>query len=42
MTQATTKKHSPETSAGGKILFVGKLIIFLVSFGFVYPTLFSD
>ncbi len=26
----------------GKIVHIGKVIVFLVSFGFVFPNLFSD
>jgi hypothetical protein len=27
---------------GGKIIFVGKLIVFLVTFGFAFPLLMSE
>jgi hypothetical protein len=27
---------------GGKIVFMGKLVIFLCSFGFAFPTLLND
>lgn len=42
MKQAAGNRQSHETSVAGKIIFLGKLVVFLVSFGFVYPTLFSD
>jgi hypothetical protein len=41
-------KNEPEElkfsqmSAFGKIKHVGKVIIFLLSFGFIYPNIFSD
>jgi hypothetical protein len=40
-------KEQPELkfsqmSAFGKIKHIGKVIIFLLSFGFIYPNIFSD
>jgi hypothetical protein len=31
-----------DMSIGGKIVFIGKFIIFLCSFGFAFPTLLND
>jgi hypothetical protein len=31
-----------DLTIGNKILFSGKLVAFLLSFGFAYPTLLSD
>jgi len=31
-----------DMSIGGKIVFLGKLIIFICSFGFAFPTLLND
>ena len=50
---AYTNSAAPDTAAGsslkfkdmsivGKIVFVGKLVIFLCSFGFAFPTLLND
>jgi len=36
------KEKFSEMSVVGKIVHIGKVIIFLVSFGFAFPTLFSD
>ena len=31
-----------DLSVGGKIVFLSKLVVFLCSFGFAFPTLLSD
>jgi hypothetical protein len=31
-----------EMSVFGKITFIGKVVVFLLSFGFIYPNIFSD
>lgn len=31
-----------DMSAGQKLAFVGKLCVFLISFGFAFPTLLND
>lgn len=40
-TQPAKPKFS-DMSAGEKVIHVGKIVIFFVSFGFAFPTLFSD
>lgn len=39
---ATARQKFSEMSAGGKLVHVGKVVIFIMSFGFAFPTLFSD
>lgn len=39
--QPATLKFS-EMSVGGKLAHIGKVILFFVSFGFAYPTIWSD
>lgn len=29
-------------TAGGKIAFIGKALVFIATFGFAFPTIFSD
>ncbi len=31
-----------DMSIGGKLVFMGKFVIFLCSFGFIFPTLLND
>ena len=31
-----------EMSVFGKIKFIGKVVVFLLSFGFIFPNIFSD
>ncbi len=31
-----------EMTGGGKLLHIGKVIVFILSFGFIFPTIFSD
>jgi hypothetical protein len=31
-----------DMSFGGKIVFIGKLVVFICSFGFAFPTLLND
>ena len=31
-----------EMTGGGKLIHIGKVIVFIISFGFVFPTIFSD
>jgi hypothetical protein len=38
---AQAQKFS-EMSAFGKIKHIGKVVVFLLSFGFIYPNIFSD
>lgn len=38
----TASTPRPKLTIGGKIIFVGKFIIFLATFGFAFPTLLSD
>ena len=38
----TTRQKFSEMSTGGKLVHVGKVFIFIISFGFAFPTLFSD
>jgi hypothetical protein len=37
-----TKPKFSEMSTGGKLAHIGKIVIFVVTFGFAYPSLFSD
>ena len=39
--EAPRQKFS-EMSAGGKVVHIAKAILFVISFGFAFPTLFSD
>lgn len=39
--KAANQKFS-EMSAGGKLAHIGKAILFFISFGFAFPSLFSD
>ena len=39
---STARQKFSEMSAGGKLVHVGKVVIFIISFGFAFPTLFSD
>jgi hypothetical protein len=39
---AVKEQKFSEMSAIGKLRFVGKVIVFLLSFGFIYPNIFSD
>ena len=36
-----TKRYS-EMNAGEKLAHIGKVIVFLLSFGFAFPNIFSD
>jgi len=36
------KPKFSEMSTGGKLAHIGKIVIFVISFGFAYPSLFSD
>jgi hypothetical protein len=38
----TSSKKWVQMSAGEKAAFIGKLCIFIVSFGFAFPTLLND
>ena len=40
-TQQSRQKFS-DMSAGGKLAHVGKIVIFVITFGFAFPGLFSD
>ena len=43
--KAVTRAHSTKFSdldGSGKIVFVGKVLVFLISFGFAFPTIFGD
>ncbi|HEX2827078.1 MAG TPA: hypothetical protein VHP37_12075 [Burkholderiales bacterium] len=42
-----TKQTQPsqkfkDMSFGGKIVFIGKVVVFLCSFGFAFPLIFND
>jgi hypothetical protein len=39
---ATQDPKFADMSSFGKIKFVGKVVVFLLSFGFIYPNIFSD
>ena len=39
---ATAKQKFADMSTGDKVKHVGKVIIFVISFGFAFPSLFSD
>lgn len=39
---AAGSKKWKNLSGGEKIVFIGKLMIFFVSFGFAFPTLLND
>ena len=41
-TAAVTSPKWKDLDFSGKTVFLGKLIVFLCSFGFVFPTLLSD
>ena len=41
-TTTTDSKKFGQMSGGEKIAFIGKLIIFLCTFGFAFPTLLND
>ena len=41
MSQSDEKKFA-DMSGGEKITFIGKLIVFLCSFGFAFPTILHD
>lgn len=38
---ATAEQKFSEMNFGGKIVHIGKVILFFVSFGFAFPTIFS-
>ncbi|MDB5862488.1 MAG: hypothetical protein JWO70_294 [Betaproteobacteria bacterium] len=42
MAQTVESTKFKDMSVGSKIVFVGKFIIFLCSFGFAFPTLLND
>ena len=35
-------KSFGELDAGGKMAFIGKVLVFFITFGFAFPTIFSD
>ncbi|MGE5523333.1 MAG: hypothetical protein ACM3SS_06440 [Rhodospirillaceae bacterium] len=35
-------KSFGELDSSGKLAYVGKVLVFLVTFGFAFPTIFSD
>ena len=39
---AVTAKRFSQMTAGEKIKHIGKTIVFLLTFGFVFPTILSD
>ena len=41
-TAAAPSPKFKDMSIGGKIVFIGKFIIFVCSFGFAFPTLLND
>jgi hypothetical protein len=42
MATAAESKKWNEMSIGNKLAFVGKLCIFIISFGFAFPLLLND
>jgi hypothetical protein len=42
MTKVETKKSFGDLDASGKVAFIAKAVIFMISFGFAFPTIFSD
>jgi hypothetical protein len=41
-TPAASSPKFKDMGIGGKIVFIGKFIIFVCSFGFAFPTLLND
>lgn len=41
-TSEPAKQKFSEMSTSGKAVHIGKIIIFVISFGFAFPGLFSD
>jgi hypothetical protein len=39
---STRSRKWKDLHAGEKVAFVGKLMIFLITFGFAFPTLLND
>jgi hypothetical protein len=39
---AKESRNFADLDAGGKVAFIAKALIFAVSFGFAFPTIFSD
>jgi hypothetical protein len=39
---AKESRNFADLDAGGKVAFIAKALIFVVSFGFAFPTIFSD
>lgn len=35
-------KRFSEMNGSGKMAFVGKVVVFVITFGFAFPTLFGD
>jgi len=42
MAKAEESRNFADLDAGGKIAFIAKAMIFVISFGFAFPTIFSD
>jgi hypothetical protein len=40
--KAVEKAQAEKLGLGAKIVFIGKLVIFIISFGFVFPLLLTD
>jgi hypothetical protein len=40
--KAAPEQKFSEMNFFGKIRFIGKVFVFLLSFGFIYPNIFSD
>lgn len=42
MATSSDEKKFGQMSAGEKLVFMGKLVVFLCSFGFAFPTILHD
>jgi hypothetical protein len=40
--QSAESRPFSELNASGKLAFIGKVLVFVISFGFAFPTLFGD
>ena len=42
MDQSSDEKKFAQMTGGEKVVFLGKLLVFLCSFGFAFPTILHD
>jgi len=42
MAKAELSRNFADLNAGGKVAFIAKALIFVISFGFAFPTILSD